>query len=40
MQISVNLEEFGKEIALVKSVAGTYGFINKNGKEVVPLIYD
>ncbi len=30
---------YHKDWALVKTVADTYGFINKNGKEVVPTIY-
>lgn len=25
--------------ALVKTVAGTYGFVDKNGKEIVPAVY-
>lgn len=28
-----------KDWALVKNIAGTYGFIDRNGKEVVPVIY-
>ena len=31
-------ENFGK-YAMVKSVAGTYGFIDRNGKDVIKPIY-
>ncbi|MDY0344372.1 MAG: hypothetical protein RBR28_12420 [Lentimicrobium sp.] len=37
-----NIGESGKiekDVALVRSVPGAYGFIDKNGKEAVPLIY-
>ena len=32
--------EYHKDWALVKSIAGTYGFIDRSGKEIVPAIYD
>ena len=32
-------DEYQKGWALVKNIAGTYGFIDKNGKEIVPAIY-
>jgi stage V sporulation protein SpoVS len=31
--------EYHKDWALVKSIAGTYGFIDRSGKEIVPAIY-
>jgi len=31
---------FHKDWALVKSIAGFYGFIDKNEKEIIPAIYD
>src|SRR5690554_567398 len=31
--------EYQKDWALVKSITGNYGFIDQNGKEVVPTIY-
>ena len=30
---------YQKDWAMVKTVAGTYGFINRSGKEIVPAIY-
>ncbi len=31
--------ELHKDWALVKTIAGTYGFINRDGKEILPAIY-
>lgn len=32
-------DEYNKDWALVKTVSGTYGFVDKSGKAVVPPIY-
>lgn len=32
-------DEFNKDWALVKTVSGTYGFVDRNGKAVIPPIY-
>ena len=32
-------DQYQKDWALVKTVAGTYGFIDRSGKEIVPAIY-
>lgn len=32
-------DEYHKDWALVKTIAGTYGFINREGNEIVPAIY-
>ncbi|TBX69913.1 WG repeat-containing protein [Flavobacterium silvisoli] len=34
-----NYGEYKTDWALVQNITGTYGFINKEGKEVVPAIY-
>ena len=33
-------DQYNKDWALVKTIAGTYGFINRNGETVVQPIYD
>jgi WG containing repeat len=33
-------DEYNKDWALVKTISGTYGFINRNGETVVQPIYD
>ena len=35
-----NFDEYHQDWALVKTIAGTFGFINRDGKEIVPAIYD
>lgn len=34
-----NYDEYRKDWALVKTIAETYGFITRDGKEIVPAIY-
>ena len=34
-----NYDEYHKDWALVKTIAETYGFITRDGKEIVPAIY-
>lgn len=32
-------DEYHKDWALVKTITGNYGFIDRNGKEIVPAVY-
>jgi hypothetical protein len=32
--------EYAEDLALVKNITGTYGFINRSGAEVIPAYYE